>query len=141
MKNFLILTLFILTCFSINSTYSQQNLEKPEHIIVPSYAFENEIHYDVFVKVIKCENDLKEYVVITTFNESGATRNIGLNVKLFDKKGNKQVIVVPPFKSKFMEVYSSSCKGENLDKNLRKELSSLIDKSSMGISVEFNIAN
>lgn len=125
----------------MNSAYSQQNLKKSERIIVPSYAFENEIHFDVFVKVIKCENDLKEYVVITTFNESGATRNVGLNVKLFDNKGNNQVIVVPPFKSKFMEVYSSSCKGENLDKNLRKELSSLIDKSSMGVTVEFNIAN
>jgi len=125
----------------MNSAYSQQNLENSERIIVPSFAFENDIHFDVFVNVIKCEIDLKEYVVITTFNESGATRNIGLKVKLFDKKGNKQVIVVPPFTSKFMEVYSSSCKGENLDKNLRKELSSLIDKSSMDISVEFNIAN
>mgnify|MGYP000277106081 CR=1 FL=1 len=141
MKNTFILILYLITCFSANIGYSQQNSENSERIIVPSYSFEHEIHFDVFVKIIKCEKDFKDYVIITTFNESGASRNVGLNVKLFDKKGNEQIIIVPPFTSKFMEVYSSSCKGENLDKNLRKELSSLIDKSSMGISVEFNIAN
>jgi hypothetical protein len=136
MKNIL----SILLLFTTLSIYSQDNSQN-EEIIIPSYSFEHEIHFDVFVKVIKCKKDAKEYVVITAFNESGSTRNAGLKVKLFDNKGNEQIIVVPPFVTKFGEVFSSSCEGENQDKNLRNEFSNLIDKSSLNIIVEFNIVN
>jgi hypothetical protein len=130
---------FFLIILSV-SIYSQDSSQN-EEILIPSYSFEHEIHFDVFVKVIKCKKDSKEYVVITAFNESGSTRNAGLKVKLSDNKGNEQIIVVPPFVTKFGEIFSSSCEGENQDKNLRKEFSSLIDKSSLIITVEFNIVN
>jgi hypothetical protein len=130
---------FFLIILSI-SIYSQDTSQN-EEILIPSYSFEHEIHFDVFVKVIKCKKDSKEYVVITAFNESGATRNAGLKVKLSDTKGNEQIIVVAPFVTKFGEVFTSSCEGENQDKNLRKEFSNLIDKSSLNITVEFNIVN
>lgn len=130
---------FFLIILSV-SIYSQDTSQN-EEILIPSYSFEHEIHFDVFVKVIKCKKDSKEYVVITAFNESGATRNAGFKVKLSDTKGNEQIIVVAPFVTKMGEIFSSSCEGENLDKNLREELSNSIDKSSLNITVEFNIVN
>jgi len=124
---FLILTLFI------NYSYAQD-----AEVIIPSFAFEDAIHVDVFVNVVRCFSDDSEYVNVQIFNESGMKRIVGCDVLLKDTFGNNQSISISPIEIEFMELAASDCKNP-LDRKFLFPLSPKIDKKSLDVQVQFNI--
>ena len=130
MKHFFTL-LFIVISINLSSAQDSE-------VIVPSFSFEDSLHVDAFVNVVKCYSDNIEYLNVQIFNESDKKRIVGCNILIKDKEGNSQKIQVSPFGIEFMELAASDCNNLS-DRKLLFPLSSKIDKKSMAVEFEFNI--